>query len=189
MPLKWTGKLTRTTPLSNCWLAKSDIRYKWWKYQLLRRSRLISFPGLLWTRPKARSGKVGKFVFLHWLLHLTPVQFPLWKLTRFSAANFLQTQVLTWKFPQLVKKETPIGKDERRKDLEVICHSGWTTFATWSYRYLNPKHVIQRALKLPSISHTCFLTNTSPCSHFLALTRSPNLRTKTASRVLIPEAF
>ena len=29
-------------------------------------------------------------------------------------------------------------------------------FATWSYRYLNPKHVIQRALKLPFISHTCF---------------------------------
>ena len=40
------------------------------------------------------------------------------------------------------------------KDLEVIWD--WTTFATWSHRYLNPKHVIQRALKLPSISHTCF---------------------------------
>ena len=29
-------------------------------------------------------------------------------------------------------------------------------FATWSYRYPNPKHVIQRALELSSISHTCF---------------------------------
>ena len=26
---------------------------------------------------------------------------------------------------------------------------------TWSYRYPNPKHVIQRALALPSLSHTC----------------------------------
>ena len=38
---------------------------------------LISFPDLLWTKPKARSGKVRKFVFLDWLLHLTPVQSPL----------------------------------------------------------------------------------------------------------------
>ena len=28
------------------------------------------------------------------------------------------------------------------------------------YRYLNPKHVIQRALKLLSISHTCFFDTT-----------------------------
>ena len=31
-------------------------------------------------------------------------------------------------------------------------------FATWSYRYPNPKYVIQRALALPSLSHTGFLT-------------------------------
>ena len=67
---------------------------------------LISFPDLLWTKPKARSGKVRKFVFLDWLLHLTPVQSPPWKLTRFSAANFLQTQVLTWRFPRLVKMKS-----------------------------------------------------------------------------------
>ena len=47
-----------------------------------------------------------KFVFLDWLLHLTSVQSPLWKFTRFSAANFLQTQVLTWRFPRLVKKKS-----------------------------------------------------------------------------------
>ena len=29
-------------------------------------------------------------------------------------------------------------------------------FATWSYCYLNPKHVIQHALKLLSISHTFY---------------------------------
>ena len=29
-------------------------------------------------------------------------------------------------------------------------------FATWSYRYPNPKHVTQRTLALPSLSHTCF---------------------------------
>ena len=38
---------------------------------------LISFPDLLWTKPKERSDKVRKFVFLDWLLHLTPVQSPL----------------------------------------------------------------------------------------------------------------
>ena len=31
-------------------------------------------------------------------------------------------------------------------------------FATWSYRYPNPKHVIQRALALLSLSYTGFLT-------------------------------
>ena len=46
-------------------------------------SGVISFPDLLWTKPKARSGKVRIFVFLDWLLHLTPVQSPLWKCTRF----------------------------------------------------------------------------------------------------------
>ena len=29
-------------------------------------------------------------------------------------------------------------------------------FATWSYRYPGTIHVIQRALELPSVSHTCF---------------------------------
>ena len=29
-------------------------------------------------------------------------------------------------------------------------------------RYPNPKHVIQRALQLPSISHTCFFDTTNP---------------------------
>ena len=46
---------------------------------------------------------------------------------------------------------------------------GWTTFATWSYRYLDPKHVIQCALKLPSPTHaflTQNFTNPSPCSLF-----------------------
>ena len=68
-------------------------------------------------------------------------------------------------------------------------------FATWSYRYPNPKHVIQRALNLPSIFHTCFFDTTKLYKHlplfavFLALTRSPNLRRKTTCRELIPEAF
>ena len=54
-----------------CWIGSSHIG-----------SNLISFPDLLWTKPKARSVKVRKFVFLDWLLHLTPAQSPLWKLTR-----------------------------------------------------------------------------------------------------------
>ena len=39
---------------------------------------------------------------------------PLWKLTRFSAANFLQTQVLDWKFPRLVKMKS----DKKRREEE-----------------------------------------------------------------------
>ena len=53
--------------------------------------------------------------------------------------------------------------------MEVICHSGLNNFCNMmgSYRYLNPKHVIQRALKLPSPTHaflTQNFTNPSPSS-------------------------
>ena len=44
---------------------------------ILAKYRIISFPDLLWTKPKARSVKVRKFVFLDWRPHLTPVQSPL----------------------------------------------------------------------------------------------------------------
>ena len=54
------------------------------------------------------------------------------------------------------ENEKPIRKDERRKHLGVICHSGLNNFCNKIVPYLNPKHAIQRALKLPSISHTCF---------------------------------
>ena len=92
------------------------------------------------------------------------------------------------------ENEKPMRKVERRNDLKEICHLGLNNFATWSYRYLNPEHVIQQALKLPSISHKCFfdtkLYKPLPLFAFLfALTRSPNLHTKTACREQIPEAF
>ena len=89
---------------------------------------LISFPDLLWTKLKARSGKVRKIVFLDWLFHLTPVQSPFWKLTRFSAANVLQTSSSNLEISAVGENEKPIRKDERRKDLEVICHSGLNDF-------------------------------------------------------------
>ena len=46
-------------------------------------------------------------------------------------------------------------------------------FATWSYRYPNPKHVIQRALTLPSLSPHGFFdekgfTKSFPSSHLLS---------------------
>ena len=63
---------------------------------------LIPFPDLLWTKPKARSGKVRKFVFLDWLLHLTPVQSPLWKFTRFNSSSNLEISAVG-------EKEKPIG--------------------------------------------------------------------------------
>ena len=40
--------------------------------------------------------------------------------------------------------------------MEVICHSGLINLCNMIVPLPNPKHVIQRALKLPSISHTCF---------------------------------
>ena len=130
---------------------------------------VISFPDLLWTKPKARSGKVRKFVFLDWLLHLTPGQSPLWR--GFPRQTFFKLK-FSLEISAVGENEKPIRKDERRKDLEVICQSGlnWTTFATWSYRYLNPKQVIQRALKLPSPTHAFLpqnFTNPSPCSLFV----------------------
>ena len=51
---------------------------------------------------------------------------PIPSLTWFSAANFLQTQVLA--ISLVGESEKPIRKDERRKDLEVICHSGLNNF-------------------------------------------------------------
>ena len=60
-------------------------------------ARLISFPDLLWTKPKARSGQVGKFLFLDWLLNLTPVQSLLWIFTRFSATNLNGSMLQIWR--------------------------------------------------------------------------------------------
>ena len=71
----------------------------------------------MWTKPKVRSGKVRKFVFLDWLLHLTPVHSPLSS----NSSSSLEISVIG-------ENEKPIRKDERRKDLEVICHSGLKNF-------------------------------------------------------------
>ena len=131
----------------------------------LLQAQIISFPDLLWTKPKARSGKVIKFVFLNWLLHLTPVQSRLWKLTRFSAANFLQTQVLNLEISAVGENEKPIRKDERRKDLEVICHSGLSNFCNMIVPLPKSQTRHPARTQAPSISHTCF-SNPSPCSQF-----------------------
>ena len=95
-------------------------------------------------------------------------------------------------FCKLAKQaETTVGEFWRLLQSFVLK----SLFATRSDRYLNPKHVIQRALKLPSISHTCFFRTTKlykPLPRFevfLARTRSPNLHTETKCRELIPEAF
>ena len=92
------------------------------------------------------------------------------------------------------ENEKPIRKDERRKDLEVICHSGLTNFCNMIVPLPKSQTRHQCTLKLPSISHTCFF-DTKPYkllplfAFFGGLTRSPNLRTKTACQELIPEAF
>ena len=67
-------------------------------------------------------------------------------------------------------------------------------FATWLYRYLNLKHIIQCALNCSPPSPTQFFDTTNlykPLSLFvvfLAHTRLPNLHSKTCQE-LIPEEF
>ena len=81
------------------------------------------------------------------------------------------------------ENEKPISQDERRKDLEVICYSGLIVPLPKS-QTRHPARA-QAPLHLP---HMLF-TNSSPCSHFFALTGLPILRTKTAFWELIPEVF
>ena len=109
--------------------------------------------------------------------------------------NNLQTHVLAWKSPRLVKMESRrVRKDERRKDLEVICHSGLNNFCNMIVPLPKSQTRHPARPQAPSISHKCFidtkLYKPLPLFAFLfALTRSPNLRTKTACREQIPEAF
>ena len=152
---------------------------------------LVSFnlvPRSLVDEAEGEICKVRKFVFLDWLLHLTPVQSPLWKLTRFSVANFLQPQVLNLEISPVGENEKLIRKDERRKDLEVICHSGLSNFCNMivplpKSQKRHPARA-QAPFYLPQV-----LYKPLPLFAFFALTRSPNLRTKTACQELIPEAF
>ena len=68
--------------------------------------------------------------------------------------------------------EKPIRKDERRKDLEVICHSGLNNFCN-TIVPLPRSQTRHPARAQAPISQTCFLTqnftNPSPCSLFLRL--------------------
>ena len=88
---------------------------------------LISFPDLLWPKLKARSGKVRKFVFLDWLLHLTPVQ-SLFEIDAVFRGKLSSNSSSNLEISAVGENEKPIRKDERRKDLEVICHSGLNNF-------------------------------------------------------------
>ena len=105
---------------------------------------LISFPDLLWTKPKARSGKVRKFVFLDWLLHLTPVFRG--KLSSNSSSSL--------EISAVCENEKQIRKDERRKDLEVICHSGLNNFCNMIVPLPKSQRRHPARAKAP-ISHTC----------------------------------
>ena len=67
---------------------------------------LISFPDLLWTKPKARSGKVRKFVFFLFTAPFDSCPIPSLKIYEIFHAKLALTQVLTWKFPWLVKKKS-----------------------------------------------------------------------------------
>ena len=92
------------------------------------------------------------------------------------------------------ENEKPIRKDERRKDLEAICHSGLNNFCNMIVPF--PKSQTRHPARAQAplhLPHMLFwhktLQTPPPVCIFFALTRSPNLRTKTASRELTPEAF
>ena len=86
------------------------------------------------------------------------------------------------------ENEKLIRKDERRKDLEVICHSGLNNFCNMIVPL--PKSQTRHPARAPApIFFDTKLYKPLPCSLFFALTRSPNLRTKTACGELIPETF
>ena len=158
--------------------------WEWSPPSWIRTNPLISFPDLLWTKPKARSGKVRKFVFLDWLLHLTPVQSPLWRSFPRKLSSNSSSRL---EISSAGENEKPIRKDEMRKDLEVMCHSGLNNFCNMIVPLPKSQTRHPARAKLPSPTHA--FTNPSPCSLFFALTRSPNLRTKTACGELLPEAF
>ena len=94
----------------NCWILKQFKRTSYFlgiqawvlrqnEKQKNMRKRVVkgnSFPDLLWTKPKARSGKVRKFGFFDWLLHLTPVQSPLWR--GFPRQTFFKLKFLPGNF-------------------------------------------------------------------------------------------
>ena len=82
------------------------------------------------------------------------------------------------------EKEKLLRKDERRKDVELICHSGLKIFCNMIIPL--PKSQTRHPARAQAPLH---LPRMLFCSLFSALTRSPNLRTKTACGELIPEAF
>ena len=90
------------------------------------------------------------------------------------------------------ENEKPMRKVERRNDLEEIFHSGLNNLCNMIVPKSQTRHPAraQAPLHLPHMLFYTKLYKPLPLFEFLfALTRSPNLRTKTACRELIPEAF
>ena len=153
---------------------------------------VISFPDLLWTKPKARSGKVRIF-----LLAAPFDSFPILSLKTYAVfrGKLSSNSSSNLEISAVSEKEKPIRKDERRKNLEVICHSELNNFCNMIVPLPNSQTRnlarAQAPLHLPHMLfwHSKTLQTPPPVrSFFFALTRSPTLRTKTTCRELIPEA-
>ena len=84
---------------------------------------VISFPDLLWTKPKARSGKVRKFVFLDWLAPFDSCPIPSLKIDAVFCGKLSSNSSSNLEISAVGENEKSIRKDERGKDLEVIYHS------------------------------------------------------------------
>ena len=89
---------------------------------------LISFPDLLWTKPKARSGKVRKFVFSWLAAPFDSCPIPSLKIDAVFLGKLSSNSSFNLVISAVGENEKPIRKDERRKDLKVICHSGLNNF-------------------------------------------------------------
>ena len=114
------------------------------------KSKIISFPDLLWTKLKARSGKVKNLFFLIgcsiWLLS-NPLFDTVFR-GKLSANSSSSLEISA-----VGENEKPIRKDERRK--EVICHSGLNNFCNMIVPL--PKSQTRHPARTQApISHTCF---------------------------------
>ena len=90
---------------------------------ILTKYQIISFPDLLWTKPKARSGKVeqSKKICFSWLAApFDSCPIPSLKIDTAFRGKLSSNSSSNLEISAVGENEKPIRKDERRKDLEVI---------------------------------------------------------------------
>ena len=107
----WARAGWRVWDLGNEWQITSK--------SFLLRSLVDEAKGEIWQRKK--------IFFFYWLLHSTPVQSPL-KIYAVFRGKLSSNSSSKLEISAVSEKEKPIRKDERRKNLEVICHSALNNY-------------------------------------------------------------